>query len=78
MRLSEILVLYSWLRVGSRKMFRQSVFPSHSGRVFIPWRLYATVFRLILISVVVWSVMSMPLEIVPQSVTLLKSVLERC
>ena len=67
-RLSEIFELYSRRKVGFRLMARQSVFPSHSGRVFIPWRFQAIVFSSNWIWVAVWSDWSIPLEVVPQSV----------
>ena len=68
-RLSEISALYSWRRSGVWAMLRQSVFPSVSGRVFIPWRFQAMELRLSWMIEAEWSVRSMPVDMVPQLVT---------
>ena len=64
-----ILALYSWRRVGVWAIACQSVFPSESGRVFIPWLFQAIVFRLSWSLTAVWLVRSMPLGMVSQFVT---------
>ena len=64
-----ILALYSWRRAGVWTIVCQSVFPSESGRVFIPWLFQAIVFRLNWSLTAVWSVKSMPLDMVSQFVT---------
>ena len=65
------IALGLWLgcRSGVWVIACQSVFPSESGRFFIPWCFQAMVFRLIWSLVAVWLVRSMPLGVVSQSET---------